>query len=174
MPQLLARSFGALALGGGRALGTFSVVTEPTAAVAATKPHGSFLSAELPGEVKSVRAVRDTLVGEIEHHTASATVGGTELSITATELPGFVTAVTSDNMLYRKARRELLRNYDGTSSAWSSCSHAGYACRLLRYVGDDGRKGVARFYLHDGVLVVVNAVYVDDDAIAKRFLASVK
>jgi hypothetical protein len=174
MPPLLPRPFRTLALAAGVLFAALSVLSAPTAEAASTRPQGSFLAADLPGDVKRVNAVRDTLVGDIEHHTASATVDGVELSITATELPGFVTTVTTDNMLYRKARRELLRNYAGESQGWSRCNHAGYTCRKLRYVADDGRSGVARFYLHDDVLVVVNAVYAEDDATAKRFLASVK
>ncbi|MEZ4382325.1 MAG: hypothetical protein R3A79_13315 [Nannocystaceae bacterium] len=174
MPPLLPRPFRALALAAGLAFGALTLLSAPAAEAASAKPQGSFLSAQLPGEVENIDAVRDTLVGDIEHHTATAETDGAEMSITATELPGFVTTVTTDNMLYRKARRELLRNYSGTSKGWGRCSHAGYACRKLTYSTRDGREGIARLYLHDGVLVVVNAVYSEDDATAKRFLASVK
>ncbi|MEZ4448189.1 MAG: hypothetical protein R3B09_01835 [Nannocystaceae bacterium] len=161
----------ALALAAGLALTALSATA---AEAASAKPEGSFLACDLPGEVKQMNEVRGTIVGDIRHHTASTSVDGAQLSITATELPTFVTTVTTDNMIYRKARGELLKNFSGTSKSWGSCTHAGYECRSLRYTAGDGREGLARFYLHGDVLVIVNAVYADDDAPAKRFLASVQ
>jgi hypothetical protein len=144
-----------------------------TVTAAATKPSGSFLAAELPADVHHSNGVRETVVGDIEHATASAKSGDASLSITASILPGFVTAVTTDDMLYRKARNELLKVYSARSTSWRSGSHAGFTCYTLSYAADDGRKGMARLYLQDDVLVVINAVYDQDEAAARRFLASV-
>lgn len=149
-----------------------ALATSTTALAASATPSGSFLSANLPGTAEDVSGVRDTIVGDIKHNTLSADSGDAELSITATQLPGVVTAVTTDNMLYRKARGELVGNYDGRVVGWSECSHAGYDCRMLRYDTADGRHGMARLYLDDGVLVVVNAVYGEDKSNARKFLAS--
>lgn len=141
-------------------------------AATSAKPKGSFLSAELPGEVEHTSDVRETVVGDVEQSSASAKAGDAALSITASILPGFVVAVTTDDMLYRKARSELLKTFAAQSTSWDGCTHAGFGCRKLLYAAEDGRKGMARLYLHDGVLVVVNAIYVEDEAVAKRFLAS--
>lgn len=149
-----------------------SVDAAAVAAAAVTKPSGSFLTAELPGEVERRSGVRDTVVGDIEHHTASCTAGDAKLSITASTLPGFITAVTTDDMLYRKARNELLKNFSAKRRSWSRCTHAGHECRALLYGTGDGRKGMARLYLRDDVLVVTNAVYDQDEPIARRFLDS--
>ena len=138
------------------------------------RPDGSFLSAALPGSVKDKSGTRDTVVGDISHNTLSSSSGETELSITATQLPTFVTTVTTDNMIYRKARNELLSNYSARRTAWRTCSHAGHSCRKLRYKTNDGRRGIARFYLDDDTLVVANAVYSGDRSAAQEFLASVR
>jgi hypothetical protein len=152
-----------------------SAASVPAMSMSATKsakPKGSFLSAELPGEVEHTSDVRKTVVGDVEQSSASAKAGDAALSITASVLPGFVIAVTTDDMLYRKARSELLKTFAAESTSWDACKHAGFGCRKLLYTADDGRKGMARLYLHGGVLVVINAIYVEDEAVAKRFLAS--
>jgi hypothetical protein len=155
------------------ALACWSVV--PIAAASSSaKPSGSFLSVELPGRVEHASGVRETVVGDIEHHTASSRSGDAELSITASTLPSFVTSVATDDMLYRKARNELLRSFSAERRSWGSCTHAGYACRALSYGTGDGRKGLARLYLQGDVLVVTNAVYDEDEAMARRFLASAR
>lgn len=106
--------------------------------------------------------------------------GDVELSLTATALPWVVTAFAPDGALYRKARRELLGNYDDASrSGWGTCSHAGYECRIFYYeYADeyaDARHGMARLYLPDDVLVVANATYAPGHrAEARSFLASVQ
>jgi hypothetical protein len=137
------------------------------------KPAGSFLSAEFPVDVEYSKDVRKTVVGDVEQSSASAKVGDASLSITASILPAFVIAVATDDMLYRKARNELLKTFSAHSTSWGSCTHAGFACRKLLYEADDGRNGMARLYLHDGVLVVINAIYDEDENTARRFLASV-
>jgi hypothetical protein len=151
-----------------------SAASVPAMSVSAksAKPKGSFLSAELPGEVEHTSDVRKTVVGDVEQSSASAKAGDAALSITASILPGFVIAVTTDDMLYRKARSELLKTFAAESTGWDVCKHAGFGCRKLLYAAKDGRKGMARLYLHGGVLVVINAIYVEDEAVAKRFLAS--
>jgi hypothetical protein len=136
-------------------------------------PSGSFLTAEFPADVEHSKDVRKTVVGDIEQSSATAKVGDASLSITASILPGFVIAVTTDDILYRKARNELLKTFSAESTSWKSCTHAGFGCRKLLYEADDGRKGMARLYLHDGVLVVINAVYDEDENTARRFLAAV-
>lgn len=161
----LARASGIAALG-------FMLTLTTTALAASATPSGSFLTADLPGTAEDVSGVRDTIVGDIKHNTLSSESGDAELSITATQLPGVVTTVTTNGMLYRKARKELVGNYDGNVVGWSECKHAGYECRMLRYDTDDGRHGMARLYLSDDVLVVVNAVYGEDKAVARKFLAS--
>jgi hypothetical protein len=143
-------------------------------ATTSAKPSGSFLSAELPDDVEYSSGVRETVVGDIEHATASAKAGDASLSITASTLPGFVTAVTTDDMLYRKARNELLKNYAAQSTSWHGGTHVGFTCRKLLYAAGDGRKGMARLYLQGDVLVVINAVYGEDEETARRFLASVR
>lgn len=143
-------------------------------ATTSVRPFGSFLAVELPGDVEHQSGVRETVVGDIEHFTALAKSGGASLSITATRLPGFVVAVTTDEMLYRKARNELLKNYAAHRTSWTRCTHAGCPCRKLLYQAKDGRKGMARLYLRDHVLVVINAVFDGDEAIARRFLASAR
>jgi hypothetical protein len=155
------------------------VVAAPSTAVSAmnvattsAKPPGSFLSAEFPGDVEYSKDVRKTMVGDIEQSSASAKVGDASLSITASKLPGFVLALATDDILYRKARNELLKTFSAHSTSWRSCTHAGFACRKLLYEADDGHEGMARFYLHDGVLVVINAIYDEDADVARRFLAS--
>ncbi|MCR9159976.1 MAG: hypothetical protein ACE37F_32535 [Nannocystaceae bacterium] len=143
-------------------------------AFARATPDGSFLSATLPGPAKDKSGTRDTVVGDITHNTLSTADGDAEFSITATQLPGFVTTVTTDNMIYRKARNELLGNYSARRTAWRKCSHAGHECRKLRYRTGDGRRGMARFYLDGDTLVVANAVYRGDKDGARDFLASVR
>lgn len=144
----------------------------PASATTSAKPSGSFLSADLPGEVVYSSDVRKTVVGDIEQASATSKAGDASLSITASILPGFVTAVTTDDMLYRKARNELLKTFSAESSSWESCTHAGSTCRKLLYDADDGRAGMARLYLREEVLVVINAIYGKDEEIARRFLAS--
>jgi hypothetical protein len=153
---------------------TMSAMNASAMNVATTtaKPSGSFLAAELPGDVEYSKDVRKTVVGDIEQASASAKVGDAALSITASILPGFVIAVATDDILYRKARNELLKTFSAHSTSWGSCTHAGFACRKLLYEADDGRKGMARLYLHDAVLVVINATYDEDEDVARRFLAS--
>jgi hypothetical protein len=71
------------------------------------------------------------------------------------------------------ARARLVDEYDGEVEGWSRCEHAGYACRKLRYVTGDGRHGLARLYLHEDVVMIVNAAWRgNDDGHARRFLAS--
>ena len=137
-------------------------------------PDGSFLSAAFPGTPNSKSGVEDTAAGGIRHHTLSARNGDAELSLTATQLPATVTVMTTDNMLYRKARNELLENYDATRTSWSSCRHAGHPCRKLGYSTRDGRHGIAHFYLDDGTLAIANSIYKDDEKTATSFLASVQ
>lgn len=148
--------------------------TATSVAASPAQPSGSFLSVELPADAEHTQGVRETVVGDIEHATVSARSGDASLSITASTLPGFVTAVASDAVLYRKARNELLKAWSAERTSWRSCNHAGYDCRKLHYATGDGRKGIARLYLHDGVLVVVNAVYVEDEDLAQAFLASAR
>jgi len=155
-------------------VGGLSLATSPTALAGSARPDGSFLSVSLPGTPSDESGVRDTLVGDIHHNTLSSDAGDAELSITASVLPGAVTALTTDDMLYRKARRELVGNYSGSVNGWSECEHAGHECRKLRYSTNDGRKGMARMYLSDDVLVIVNAVYTADEAKARKFLASAR
>jgi hypothetical protein len=149
-----------------------TTATATSVAASATQPSGSFLAVELPAGAQHSQGVRETVVGDIEHATAAAKSGDASLSITASSLPGFVTAMASDDMLYRKARSELLKAWSAERKSWSRCTHAGYGCRKLQYETGDGRKGMARLYLHDGVLVVVNAVYTEDEELARKFLAS--
>jgi hypothetical protein len=137
------------------------------------KPSGSFLTAEFPADPEYSKDVRKTVVGDIEQLSATAKVGDASLSITSSTLPPFVIAVTPEDLLYRKARNELLKTFSADSTSWASCTHAGFACRKLLYAADDGRKGMARLYLHEGVLVVVNAIYGEDEDTAREFLASV-
>lgn len=148
-------------------------VSSTAAITTPVKPSGSFLTAELPGDVEHSRDVRKTVVGDIEQFSATAKVGDASLSITASTLPRFVIAVSPEDLLYRKARNELLKTFSAESTSWASCTHAGFACRKLLYAADDGREGMARLYLHDGVLVVVNAIYDEDEGTAREFLASV-
>lgn len=169
-PVLLAISIAGMSL---VCLGASQAIAANNDLVSA-QPDNSFLSVRMPGSVEYAQAVRDTAFGDVEHHSASAISGELELSITASVLPGFVSSVSADNMLYRKARRELLDNYSGETEAWSSCSHAGYACRDLGYSIDDGRHGMARLYIDGEVMVVVNAIYEDDEDAARRFLDSVQ
>lgn len=155
------------------AVSSATVSAVAAAPTTSAKPSGSFLSADLPGEVVYTSDVRKTVVGDIEQSSATAKAGDATLSITASILPGFVTAVTTDDMLYRKARSELLKTFSAESSSWESCTHAGFPCRKLLYDADDGREGMARLYLKEEVLVVINAIYGKDEEIARRFLASV-
>ena len=136
------------------------------------KPTGSFISARVTGDVSRRTATVDTVVGPIEHHTVTARDGDARLSITATVVPPVVANLLTDGLLYRKARTELLGRYDGRVVSWAACNHAGYECRLLRYQTSDGKKGLARFYFYDRVLVVLNAVYGEAEAAAEAFLAS--
>jgi hypothetical protein len=138
----------------------------------AVTPTNSFLSARLGGQVSHKTETVKTAVGEIEHHTSSAKQGDAKLSITATVLPAVATNVMSDAMLYRKARGELLSRYDATLVSWKACQHAGYTCRMLKYETEDGYYGMARLYLYEGTLVVLNAIYYEQEDVAKAFLAS--
>ncbi len=147
-------------------------LADASAETTTVKPNGSFLAARMTGDVAHKNATVKTAVGPIEHHTVTARSGDANLSITATVVPSIVAGLLSDGMLYRKARTELLGRYDGRVVNWSSCNHAGYGCRLLRYETRDGRKGLARFYFHDRVLVVLNAVYRESEKEADAFLAS--
>lgn len=148
--------------------------TATTAATTTARPSGSFLSAELPGEVEHTSDVRKTIVGDIEQSSATAKVGDASISITASVLPGFVVAVASEDMLYRKAKSTLLATFSAKATSWDAGTQAGLPCRKLGYEADDGRKGMARLFLHDGVLVVLNAIYVEDEGVARRFLASAR
>lgn len=151
-----------------------SAATATAMGVATTTatPKGSFLSAELPGEVVYSSDVRKTVVGDIEQASATATKGDATLSITASVLPGFVVALATEDILYRKARNELLETFAAESTSWDTCTQVGFGCRKLRYQAKDGRRGMARLFLHDGVLVVLNAIYGEDEGVARRFLAS--
>jgi hypothetical protein len=148
------------------------ITTAHAADSSAVTPTGSFLSAQLVGKVSHKTETVDTAVGPIEHHTSTALHEDVRLSITATVVPSIVTRVLTDSLLYRKARSELMSRYDGKVVAWKSCQHAGYTCRWLRYETSDGKRGLARFYLYDGTLVVLNAVYRDGEDIAEAFLDS--
>jgi hypothetical protein len=143
------------------------------AAATSAKPSGSFLTAEFPADPEYSKDVRKTVVGDIEQSSATAKVGDASLSITASILPGVVIALATEDMLYRKARNELLKTFSAHNTSWETCIHAGFACRKLLYEADDGREGMARLYLQEGVLVVINAIYDEDRSIARRFLASV-
>ena len=148
-------------------------ITTASAADSSTvTPTNSFLSAQLVGKVSHKTEKVDTAVGQIEHHTSSAQQEDARLSITATVVPSIVTRVLSDALLYRKARTELMARYDGKVVSWKACQHAGYSCRWLRYDTGDGKHGLARFYLYDGTLVVLNAVYNDAESVAQAFLDS--
>jgi len=152
---------------------SFVSVSQPADAFGRARPDGSFLSASLPGTPHDESGVRDTVVGDITHNTLSVTEGDTELSITATQLPGVVTTMSTDNMLYRKARNELLKNYGAKRTVWTGCRHAGHSCKKLKYKTDDGRRGMARLYMHDDTLVVANGVWDDDKKAVRKFLGSV-
>jgi hypothetical protein len=149
-----------------------SLATAQAAETKTVTPQGSFISAELTGEVSRTTATVKTAVGEIVHHTVSARVGDATLSITATIVPSIVSRVLTAAILYRKARSELVGRYSGKVVSWKSCKHAGYDCRLLRYETKDGRNGLARLYFHAGTLVVLNAVYRDAETTANAFLDS--
>jgi len=138
------------------------------------KPEGSFLSALLPGSVSYNTETRTTLVGEIQHNTARSKIGGTSLSITASKLPSFVTNVLTEPLIQRKARNELLRALSASALTWQEGQHAGYPCRTLTYETNDGRRGIAQFYVHEGVLVVLNALYEEEQQIALAFLETAK
>jgi len=155
-------------------VGGLSLAAAPTALAGSARPNGSFLSVSLPGTPSNESGVRDTIVGDIHHNTLSSDSGDAELSISASVLPGAVTTLTTEDMLYRKARRELVGNYGGSVTGWGECEHAGHECRKLRYSTSDGRKGMARLYISDDVIVVVNAVYSEDEAKARKFLASAR
>lgn len=156
------------------AMPTPAATATTAAATTTARPSGSFLSAELPGEVEHTSDVRKTIVGDIEQSSATAKVGDASISITASVLPGFVVAVASEDMLYRKAKSTLLATFSAKATSWDAGTQAGLPCRKLGYGTDDGRKGMARLFLHDGVLVVLNAIYVEDEGVARRFLASAR
>lgn len=143
-------------------------------ALANAKPDGSFLTATIPGSTSEDSSTRSTAVGDVQRHTVSGESGDAELSITSTTLPEAATTITTDAMLYRKARNELLSSYSGQSKTWGTCTHAGFECRKLTYATEDGRKGVARFYLHEGVLVIVNATFGEDERAGRRFVNSAR
>ena len=138
------------------------------------RPESSFLTVQMPCEPKDESGVRDTAVGDIHHNTLSCRSGDASLSISASVLPPAVMALTTEKTLYRRARNELLKNFDGTKTVWKTCEHAGWSCWKLHYdTGDDGN-GRARLFLDEDVLVVTNAVYVEDEEIATDFLDSAK
>ena len=151
-----------------------AVVLTGPASQRSVAPEGSFLSAALPEGATDRSGSRDTPVGTIHHHTASWEGEDVELSITATTLPWVVVAFTTETMLYRRARQALLGNYGGRLVGWSRCKHAGHECRMLHYAYRGDRRGMARLYLRDDTLVVVNATFSGDRAAARSFLASVR
>jgi hypothetical protein len=138
----------------------------------AVAPPDSFLVVRLPGKIEKTRKTRGTIVGDVETETFATATGDAALSITATRLPRFVIRLLTDDILYRRASRELLQAMDATRRGWSRCKSAGFACRRLRYRHSGGRHGDARFFLKGDVLVVLNATYLEDKDRAERFLAS--
>jgi hypothetical protein len=137
-------------------------------------PTGAFISVLLPKPIETLSKTRETLVGELHTETLSADRGDADLSITATRLPDVVDWLSTDGMVYRKARRELLYELSGTKQRWSDCRQAGHECRRLDYRTNDGRQGDARMYLRDGILVVVNATYRRDRKAGIEFLNSAR
>lgn len=124
------------------------------------RPGASFVSVALPGTTDDQSGVRETIVGDIEHETTSASPKeGLELSITATELPDTVNALTTEEMLLEKARDELLKANEGSKTQWKAISAKGKEARTLSYETRSGSKGRAELYMSDGVLVVLNAIY---------------
>ncbi len=158
----------------GLTAGLVGLMAVPYLARAATRerPEGSFLSVSMPDDVQEEHGVLETPVGSVEHHTLRATEGDTELSITASTFSPAVLDLTTPGLLYRKARHRLVAEYGGEVTGWTECTHAGHECRKLDYTAKGGRRGLARLYLDEDTMVIVNAVYADDPKIARRFLAS--
>lgn len=141
---------------------------------ARVRPPASFVSVRLPKENEDESGVRDTIVGDIEHTTISADpTEEVDVSITVTELPSAVTMFTTNEMLLRKAKRELLKANSGEETGWGGSKSGEEEGRTLRYRTTDGREGYAELYIDDGVLVVLNAIYPEDEfAPARKFFSS--
>lgn len=135
-------------------------------------PDGSFLAVDMPCEPRDESGVRDTAIGDVRHNTLSCRSGDASLSITASVLPPAIVALTTERMLYRRARNELLDSFDGERTRWRACEHAGWSCMTLHYDTGDDRSGRARLFIDDDVLVVTNAVYRTDADLAIAFLDS--
>ena len=141
---------------------------------ARVRPPASFVSVKLPEENTDESGVRDTIVGDIEHTTISADpTDEVDVSITVTELPSTVTMFTTNEMLLRKAKRELLKANSGEETGWGGSKSDEEEGRTLSYRTTDGRKGYAELYIDDGVLVVLNAIYPKEEPEpARKFFAS--
>ncbi len=156
------RPLRALLLGLGLGCFTPIVSTAPAAHAREMAPNDSFLTVDIPGE--TTRRVRNenTLLGEVRTVTVAGSKGDAKMGIAVSKLPEASQTLATDGMIYRSARRKLLRRYDAESTRWESCHHAGLPCRRLDYVAEDGRTGLARFYLTEDMMVVVNGVYETD------------
>ena len=138
------------------------------------RPRQAFVSVRLPKNNDDESGVRDTIVGDIEHTTISADpTENVDVSITVTELPTAVTMFTTNEMLLRKAKRELLKANSGDETGWGAAASNKKEGRTLHYGTSDGRDGRAELYIDDGVLVVLNAIYPSDELQpAKTFFGS--
>lgn len=125
-------------------------------------PADAIVTVDVPGPLERKRRTENTLLGDVETLTVSGSAGDARLGIAVSKLPDASDDLTTDGMLYRQARRKILRRYDAERTSWQDCRVAGYTCRQLEYEAADGRHGVARLFLTEEMLVIVNGIYEND------------
>lgn len=161
--QTKARAWrGAAALWLSLILTTPLALVSPAAQAREMAPNDSFLTVDIPGEIERKVREEKTLLGEVRTVTVAGSKGDAAMGIAVSKLPKASQTLATDGMIYRSARRKLLRRYDADRTTWENCRHAGMPCRLLEYEADDGRHGLARFYLTEDMMVIVNGIYETD------------
>lgn len=169
-----------LGLGLGLVLAPARAPASPVASTL-THPKGSFIEVRFETAPRRLPPTnRATRLGHMTTRTLLLEHDGLEFSMTAVDIPTRVRRLGDDVAMYERARDELLEVHGAERRAWTGCRiGGGVRCMQLHYARDGGQSGLARLFLRDRTLVVVDVVEVEatgrrGTARARQFVESAR